>query len=195
MSKEVKEVKKTAVFYDALSHHLAMSQSHETSLIFKRAKENLEQITNRPIKDYEAFRNDIICYSMQSIKETFPKPFELGLTDEATLKMLSINIDQLKTDAENLKNNPIAFCVCNKTGAVSPDENREPHTWYITTKEQHDRLNFTTELAEMLELASKVTPYVRKANVTNGLSHLVYYCMETDTLKPSHTYVTNGIQQ
>jgi len=194
MSKEVKKIEKTAVFYDALSHHLAMSQSHETSLIFTRAKEKLEQIIDKPIKDYEAFREDILGYSMQSIREVFSKPFELGLSDGATLKMLSINIDQLKTDAEKLRNNPTPFCVCKKTGAVSPDQNPEAHTWYITTKEQHERLKFTTELAAILELASEVTPYVRKANVTNGLAHLVYFDPQTDTLKPNHNYLMQGIQ-
>ena len=192
MSKTAEQ--KTAVFYDESGHNLEMNQAYEVGLIFKRAKETLEQITNTPIADYEAFRADILGYSMQSIKQTFPKVFNLELSEADTLKMLSINLEQLKKDAADLQAHPVPFCVCKKTGAVTPEENREKHTWFITTKEQHDRLKFTNELADILQRASEVTPYVRKANVTNGLIHLVYYDAQTDTLKPNHNYVMKGIQ-
>jgi hypothetical protein len=65
---------------------------------------------------------------MQSI-ETFPKPFELGLSyfKNVIYKYRSIN-----KRFGCAKNNPIPFCVCEKTGeAIRRDRNR--HT-YITQK-------------------------------------------------------------
>jgi hypothetical protein len=189
-----KENKKTAVFYNEQLHHSEMSQAHESMQTFKRAKNNLEAITNKPIKDFEAFRKDILGYSMQSIKETFPKPFELGLTDEATLKMLSIDLKQLTQDDAFLSTTPFKFCVCSKTGETTPDECKENYIWYATTEEQHQRLDFANELSNILERAYLFTPHTFKSNVTNGLTHIVYFDVQTETIKPNHFFVMNGIK-
>ena len=189
-----KEVRKTAIYYNEQQHHSEMSQAHESIQTFKRAKNNLEAITNKPIKDFEAFRNDILGYSMRSIKETFPKPFKLGLSDEATLKMLSIDLKQLTQDDAFLSTTPFKFCVCSKTGEATPDDCKEDYIWNITTDEQHQRLDFCNELSEILERAYLFTPHTFKSNVTNGLTHLVYFNVQTEAITPNHFFVMNGIQ-
>ena len=189
-----KENKKTAVFYDASGHYTEMNNANESGQTFKRAKNNLEAIINKPISDYTAFRSDILGYAMAEIKKTFPKPFELGLTDEATLKMLSIDLSQLTADSYFLATTPFKFCVCPKTGEATPDECKEPFIWYAETKEQHERLDFALELASILERAYLFTPHTFKSNVTNGLTHIVYFDVQTETIKPNHYFVMNGIK-
>lgn len=189
-----KENRITAVFYDELGHHLAMSQTNESVQTFKRAKNNLEGIISKPISDYKAFRRDVLGYSMAEIKKAFPKPFELGLTDETTLKMLSIDLKQLQEDAEFLKHTPFRICICPKTGTATPDESKELFIEYATTDEQHERLDFGNELANILERAYLYTPHTFKSNVTNGLTHIVYFDVQTETIKPNHFFVMNGIK-
>lgn len=190
-----KENKKTAVFYDESGHYMEMNNANESGQTFKRAKNNLEAIINKPISDYTAFRSDILGYAMAEIKKTFPKPFELGLTDEATLKMLTIDLSQLTTDSYFLATTPFKFCVCPKTGEATPDECKEPFIWYAETPEQHERLNFANELSEILERAhEKYTPYIHKANLTNGVEKLVYFHPQTNKIVPHHYWVMNGIK-
>jgi hypothetical protein len=189
-----KDNKKTAVFYDESGHYTEMNNANESGQTFKRAKNNLEAIINKPISDYTAFRSDVLGYAMAEIKKTFPKPFELGLTDEATLKMLSIDLSQLTTDSYFLATTPFKFCVCPNTGEATPDECKDPFIWYAETKEQHERLDFCNELANILERAYLFTPHTFKSNVTNGLTHIVYFDVQTETIKPNHYFVMNGIQ-
>jgi hypothetical protein len=189
-----KAEKKTPIFYNQGEHHSEMSKAYEVGLIFKRSKDDLEKILGTPIADYAEFRKDPLGYAKAEIRKAFPKPFELGLTEQATLKMLSIDLRQIERDSLYLATNPIKFCVCPKTGAVSADECKEDYIWYATTDEQHQRLDFGNELANILERAYLFTPHTFKSNVTNGLTHIVYFDVQTETIKPNHFFVMNGIK-
>jgi len=188
-----KENKKTVVFYDEAGHHLAMSQTDESVQTFKRAKTNLEAIIKKPISDYMAFRRDVLGYSIREIKSTFPKPFELGLSDEATLTMLSIDLKQLKEDAEFLQHTPYEICICPETGIATPSDCKEPFTDYITSDEQHERLDFANDLIAKLEKCHEYSPYRGKHNLVNGLIQFVYLDPQKG-LVPNHSFLLRGIQ-
>jgi len=189
-----KENKITAVFYNEGEHHSEMSKAYEVGLIFKRSKDDLEKIIGKPIDDYAEFRKDPLGYAKAEVRKAFPKPFELELTEEATLKMLSIDLRQIEADSLYLATNPIKFCICPKTGAVSADECKEDYIWYATTDEQHERLNFANELADILERTHKRIPHSHKANMTTGLQTIVYFNLQTEKLTANHYYVMHGIK-
>lgn len=187
-----KAEKKTAVFYDQQSHYLDQSQAFEAGQVFKGAKNNLEEILKKEI-DYTAFRKDILGYSLSEIKKAFPKPFKLGLTDEATLKMLSIDLNRLKEADAFLKFTSIKFCVCPKTGDTSPDEDREPYISYAVNDDQHQRLNFCNELISVLNKAHEYIPHKAKYNLVLGLESLIYLDPQRGVV-PNHNFVLEGVQ-
>jgi hypothetical protein len=189
-----KENKKTAVFYNEIEHLTAMREGDTIGLLFKEAKNELETILEAPIKDYTAFRNDVLGYSIAEIKNKFPKPFDLGLPIEKVLAMLSIDLRMIERVDATLKTTPHKFCVCPKTGDATADSCREDFIWYATTDEQHERLDFANELATILERAYLFTPHTYKSNVTNGLTHIVYFDVQTETIKPNHYFVMTGIK-
>jgi hypothetical protein len=189
-----KEVKKVKVFFDEVSHYQEMAKTVEIVEVYKAAKKELEAILESQITDYAAFKSDPLLYSIAQIKLKYPAAFNLNLGLEKTLAMLSISLSKLEQYDAILKTTPHKIDVCIKTGNCTPNDDKEPFCYYAESPAQIERLKFTTELSEMLERASLLTPYVRKANVTNGLTHLVYYNIQTDTLTPNHNYILQGIQ-
>lgn len=188
-----KQERKTAVFYNELEHLSAMSNAYETTVIFKDAKEDLETILGRSIQDFEAFRKDILGHSLAEIKKTYPKAFDLGLPIEKTLKLLSIDLRKIERADAVIKTTPHKFCVCPKTGLATPDENKEPYIQYAITDEQHERLDFAEQLVAILEKAHTFKLGTNKANLTNGISHLVAYDPQKGLI-PNHFFVLEGIE-
>jgi hypothetical protein len=95
-----------------------------------------------------------IGYSMQS-----PESSNLWVCGWICLKNV-INQYWINCHQDGEWNNPTPFL--KKVPAESRLLGEEPHTWYNTTQEQHERLKFNfNELAEMLERAS--LPHVRKS--------------------------------
>ncbi len=188
-----KQERKTAVFYNEGQHHSDMGQTYETTLLFKEAKNSLEAILENPIEDYKAFRADLLGYSIAQIKNKFPKAFDLGLPIDKTLQMLSIDLRIIERADGILKTTPHRFNVCPKTGDCTPDEDKEPYIKYITTDEQHERFDFASELIKLLDKAHTFKPGTQKANLTNGLSHIVYFDPQVGFV-PNHFFVAEGIQ-
>ncbi|MGL2963594.1 hypothetical protein ACSVH2_07215 [Flavobacterium sp. RSB2_4_14] len=81
---------KTKIYYDELKHITQKNEVFKYAEIYRKAKEHLEQITKQPIND--AFYNDMQSYSIEAIKQAYPKPFELGLELDVTLNMIKIDI-------------------------------------------------------------------------------------------------------
>jgi hypothetical protein len=189
-----KENKKTAVFYDEALHFSAMRDGETMAILFREAKNELEVILEKPIEDYTAFRNDILGYSIASIKVKFPKAFDLGLPIEKVLAMLSINLRIIERADATLRSTPHKFCVCAKTGEAKGDDCKEDFIWYATTDEQHERLNFTYSLITNLEKCHEYAPYRGKHNLVMGLIQFVYLDPQLG-LVPNHNFVLNGIQQ
>ena len=194
MIKEVKEVKKVKVYFDEISHSQELGKAYEIAAVFKAATLELETILEKPIDNYTEFRNDPLLYSIAEIKNKFPAAFNLNLGLDKTLSMLSIDLKKLEQYDATLKTTPHKVNICDKTGEATPDDDKEPFCWFAESPQQLERLKFANELSEILERASELTPYVRKANVTNGLAHMVYYNMQTDKILPHHYWVMNGIQ-
>jgi len=186
--------KRTPVFYDEIEHVNAMGKGYEAAKIFDKAKADLETILETNITDYAAFKNDILGYSLTAIQAKFPKAYELGMSTDNVLKMLSIDIRPLKEADAQLKNNPCKFVVCAKSGKSNADEKKDDFIRYAETDEQHERLEFANEIAKVLERAAELTPYVNKSDVTLGLTHLVYFDVQTGNIIPNHYYVLNGIK-
>lgn len=189
----MKKQRTTPVFYDELEHLNAMNEGHKSSLIFKEAKAELEAVLEKPIDDYAEFRKDILGYSITSIKAKFPKAFDLGLPIEKVLAMLSIDLRKIERADAILKTSPHKFCVCPKTGDTTPDEDKEPFTQYAVNDEQHERLDFANELIKLLEKAHTFKTGTNKANLTNGLSHIIYHDPEQGLI-PNRFFVLEGIQ-
>lgn len=188
-----KENKKTAVFYDGAAHYLAMGEGHKVSLLFKEAKNDLEAILEKPIDDYTAFRNDVLGYSIASIKAKFPKAFDLELPIEKVLAMLSIDLRMIERVDATLRTTPHKFCVCAKSGDATADECKDDFIQHATTNEQHERLDFANEIIKLLEKAHLYTPYTHKSNMTNGLYHIVIFDPQ-EGLIPNRFFVLEGIK-
>jgi len=185
---------KKEIWYDELSHSIAMGEGWKKGELFKQAKDDLEKVIGRPLTSYPEFRKDILGYALKEIKLTFPKPFDLGLSDDVVLGMLGIDLRLIKQVSAELKNTPHVFKVCSKTGDCSANEDKTPFKWFAESKEELDRLAFAENLADTLEKAAELTPYVRKADVTLGLTHFVYFDVQTGSIIPNHYYVKNGIK-
>lgn len=183
----------TAIFYNEAEHHTAMGEGHKVSLLFKEAKNDLETILEKPIEDYTAFRNDVLGYSIASIKTKFPKAFDLGLPIEKVLAMLSIDLRMIERVDATLKTTPHKFCVCAKTGEATADDCKDDFIQHATTDEQHERLDFANELIVILEKAYLYAPHVHKSNVTNGLYHIVVFD-PSKGLIPNRFFVLEGIK-
>lgn len=192
--KEVKEVKKVKVFFDEISYSQELGKAYEIIEVYKAATKELETIIEKPIDNPIEFRNDPLLYSIAQIKLKYPAAFNLNLGLEKTMQMLSISLNKLEQFDGILKTTPHKINVCCETGQATPCEDTEAFCWFAETPEQHNRLKFATELSDMLERASELTPYVRKANVTNGLAHLVYYNMQTDKIVPHHYFIIQGLE-
>jgi hypothetical protein len=85
-------MKQTKIYYDELKHITQKNEVFKYSEIFRKSKEYLEQITKQPLKSITEFHNDMELYSIKEIKNSFPKPFELGLELDVTLSMIKIDI-------------------------------------------------------------------------------------------------------
>jgi len=182
------EKQRIAIHYHELDHLNAMREGDKVGMLFKEAKEQLETILEAKI-DYTAFKNDVLNYAIAEIRKKYSGAFALNLPFDTTIQMLGLSLKNFERIDSIIKTTPHTFKVCNKTGNTSSCDDKIPFTLFCETPEQHQRLEFANELADILERAAALTPYVRKSNVTNGLVHLVYHDVQTDTLKPNHNFV------
>lgn len=194
MNKEVKEVK-IAIHYNELDHLNAMREGDNVGLLFKEAKEQLETILEAKIEDYTAFRNDVLNYAIAEIRKKYSGAFALNLPFDTTIQMLGLNLKNFERIDSILKTTPHTFKVCPKTGKATPCDDKIPFTSFCETLEQHNRLEFANELCTILEKAYLFTPFTFKSNVTNGLTHIVFFDVQTGTIKPTPNFVLNGIPQ
>jgi hypothetical protein len=185
---------KKEIWYDELSHSIAMGEGWKKGELFKQAKDDIEKIIGRPLTSYPEFKKDPLEYALKEIKASFPKPFDLGLSDDVVLGMLGIDLRLIKQISPELKNTPHVFNVCAKTGKCSASEDKTPFKWFAESKEELDRLDFAEKLADILEQAHELTPYVNKAEVTLGLTHLVYLDVQTGKFIPNHWYIKQGVK-
>ena len=183
-----KTEKKTAVFYNEREHHTEMAAAHEIAKVFTEAKNELETILEKPL-DYTAFKNDVLGYSIAEIKLKYPGAFNLNLPLDKTLQMLSIDLRKLEQFDAILKTTKHEICVCPKKGTATPKDNKEPHILYAETPQQLDRLRVAQSLADLLEELHQYKSGTAKANLTNGVTHIVYFEPQTEKITPNHFFV------
>lgn len=126
--------------------------------------EELETIIKKPISDYKAFSKDILGYSMKEIKKAFPKPFNLDLGDEATLKMLSIDLTDLKKYVKQWNINT-EFEIKDGYTYISIDEERFKQ--YAETKEQFERYDFAMQCIDTIQKAVLYANWLRPQDLAS----------------------------
>ena len=187
------EKQRIAIHYNELDHFNAMREGDNVGLLFKEAKEELETILEAKIADYTAFRNDVLNYAIAEIRKKYSGAFALNLPFDTTIQMLGLSLKNFERIDAIIKTTPHTFKVCSKTGKATPCDDKLPFTLFCETPQQHKRLKFANELSNILERAYLFTPYTFKSNVTNGLTHIVYFDVQTETIKPTPNFVLNGI--
>lgn len=188
----MKKQERIPVFYDEGQHVCEMRNAYETTLTFNEAVAELQMIIKKPIEDYNAFRQNILDYSIEAIKKTFPKPFELGMDNEATFKMLSIDLTKLDKLSQIITTTPHRFVVCEKTGKASPCEDKEPYTYYAETPEQFERMEFSNKIIEVAEKTVSFNKYQHLGNTIGGFINFVVLDPQKGLI-PNWNFVIKGI--
>ena len=188
----MKTQKRIPVFYNELDHFNSMREGYEVSVLFNEAVAELETIIKKPIENYQDFRKNILEYSISEIKKTFPKPFELGLDDEATFKMLTIDLTNLKKLSETITTTPHRFNLCQKTGKASACEDKEPFTYYATTPEHFERLEFSNKIIEIAEKGYTFNTNQNKGFLISGFNTFVVNDPQKGLI-PNWTFILKGV--
>ncbi|MEZ7505769.1 hypothetical protein [Flavobacterium sp. Arc2] len=136
--------------FESENYKLERSATIEKLAPLNKAIEELETIIKKPIEDYKAFSKDILGYSIEQIKKTYPKPFDLGLDMDTTLKMLSIDMTNLKSYAEQFDVN--TECVI-EDGYSRNEINQDQFNKYCESPEQFDRYDFCLQIIDTIKKA------------------------------------------
>ena len=188
----MKKQERIPVFYDEGQHVCEMRNAYETTLTFNEAVAELQMIIKKPIEDYNAFRQNILDYSIEAIKKTFPKPFELGMDNDATFKMLSIDLTKLDKLSQIITTTPHRFVVCEKTGKASPCEDKEPYIYYAETPEQFERMEFSNKIIEVAEKTVSFNKHQHLGNTIGGFINFVVLDPQKGLI-PNWHFVIKGI--
>ena len=140
------------------------------------AIEELETIIKKPIDDYKTFSKDILGYSMKQIKETFPKPFDLDLGNEATLKMLSIDLSKLKSYAEQFDNKTECVII---DGYAKNEVDQERFKQYCESEEQFVRYDFAVQCIDTIQKAVSYTNWLRPQDLASYYKYFVESSFDT----------------
>lgn len=181
-------MRKEKIYFDEWSFTDNWAKAFEVSKVFKEAKNELEEILQKPIKDFGAFKTNPIEYAKEAIKEANPKVFALGLSDENTLKMLSINLNNLERLSNVITRSPYAIIVTEK-GEVSPDENKEPFTIHAEKVDELERYDFCLKLIEVIKEAYKQNTDKPLRLFNAGFMHLIIWDVQTESYIPNWQFV------
>ena len=157
MSTKTTAVKREKIYlnFEQELYNIERNASIEKLAPLNKAIEELETIIKKPIDDYKAFSKDILSYSVEAIKQTCPKPFDLGLDLETTLKMLSIDMTNLKSYAEQFDNKTECVII---DGYAKNEVDQERFKQYCETDEQFERYDFCMQAIDTIEKAVSYAP-------------------------------------
>ncbi len=141
------------------------------------AIEELETIIKKPIDDYKTFSKDILGYSMKQIKGTFPKPFDLDLGNEATLKMLSIDMTNLKNYAEQFDSKTECVII---DGYAKNEVDQESFKQYCESEEQFVRYDFAMQCIDTIQKAVSYTNWLRLQDLASYYKSFVESSFDAD---------------
>jgi len=185
-------MKKVKIFYDEATHDLEKRQAYDVIVVYNNTVKALESIIKKPIADYKAFKNDAYNYSLDAIKKEFPKPFDLGLDIETTLKMIGIDLTTIQRNSEILKTSPYKIVIDND-GKASPSDDKELYTYYAETPEQFERLEYCKSIIAVAEKALLYNEYLHKGNIILGFNHFCHNDPQHG-YQPNWHFVLNGIK-
>ena len=140
------------------------------------AIEELEIIIKKPIEDYTAFSKDILAYSIEAIKQTYPKPFDLGLDLETTLKMLSIDMTNLKSYAEQFDSKTECVII---DGYAKNEVDQERFKQYCESEEQFVRYDFAVQCIDTIQKAVSYTNWLRPQDLASYYKYFVESSFDT----------------
>ena len=157
MSTKTTAVKREKIYlnFEQELYNIERNASIEKLAPLNKAIEELETIIKKPIDDYKAFSKDILSYSVEAIKQTYPKPFDLGLDLETTLKMLSIDMTNLKSYAAQFDNKTECVII---DGYAKNEVDQERFKQYCETDEQFERYDFCMQAIDTIEKAVSYAP-------------------------------------
>lgn len=141
------------------------------------AIEELETIIKKPIDDYKAFSKDILSYSLEAIKKTYPKPFELDLGNEATLKMLSIDLSKLKDCAREWDVNT-EFTIIDNYARIEVEQ--ESFKQYCESGEQFKRFDFAMQCIDTIQKAVSYSNWLRPQDLASYYKSFVESSFNAD---------------
>lgn len=181
-------MRKEKIYFDEWSFTDNWAKAFEIAKVFKEAKNELEEILEKPIKDYGAFKANPIEYAKEAIKEANPKVFALGLTMENTLKMLSVNLNNLERLSKVITLSPFEIVV-DKNGIAVASENKEPFTVYAETKDELERYDFCLKLIEIMKEAHNQNTDKPLRSFNAGFMHLILWNVQTESYIPNWQFV------
>ena len=182
-------MKKIKIHFQEHEYFQAVTKSYEAVYNFNELTKQVEAILKAEIKDLEAFKNDYEGELMRMIKEAYPKPFDLGLDNETTLKMVSIDLNKINELILNLKSNTGKINICKDKKEAISCEDKEPFFLYAETPSQMEKLNFCKQIIEICNKANENFPTTNVAKVASGFRGMVHFDPQTNGLIPSYSYI------
>ncbi|HEY6143092.1 MAG TPA: hypothetical protein VIV55_06615 [Flavobacterium sp.] len=168
-TKEIKR-EKIHMSFQGEAYNNVREEASEKIKPLNNAIKELETIIKKPISDYEAFSKDLLGYALKEIKITYPKPFELELGDEATLKMLLIDLTSLKECAKKWDINTKHTI---EEGYAHIAIDIEKFNQYAETKEQFERYDFAMQCVDTIEKATSYVKWLRPQDLADHYKFFV----------------------
>ena len=170
-------MKKVKIYYDQTSHESDNFKAYDNTKLFNSTVKELESIIKKPIEDYQALKKDAYNYSLETIKKTFPKPFDLGLDLETTLKMLSIDMTNLKSYAEQFDSKTECVII---DGYAKNEVDQERFKQYCESEEQFVRYDFAVQCIDTIQKAVSYTNWLRPQDLASYYKSFVESSFDTD---------------
>lgn len=189
-----KTIKREKIYlsFDQELYNIVRNAENEKVRHLNNAIEELEAIIKKPIDDYKAFSKDILSYSLEAIKKTYPKPFDLDLGNEATLKMLSIDLSKLKDCAREWDVNT-EFTIMDNYARIEVDQ--ESFKQYCESEEQFKRFDFAMQCIDTIQKAVSYATFLRPQDLASFYKYFIEYSFDIDgkvTLSPRNSFVLTG---
>ena len=173
-----KTIKREKIYlnFEQEIYNIERTASIEKLAPLNKAIEELETIIKKPIEDYTAFSKDILAYSIEAIKQTYPKPFDLGLDLETTLKMLSIDMTNLKSYAEQFDSKTACVLI---DGYAKNEVDQERFKQYCESEEQFVRYDFAVQCIDTIQKAVSYTNWLRPQDLASYYKYFVESSFDT----------------
>jgi hypothetical protein len=181
---------KKQIFFDEAQYSNDLRNNEEQIILFNKTFAEANKMLLEPLTDCKAFKNDAYNVTLEAIKTQYPKPFELGLTIDKTLDMLSFDLTNIKHAGQSFITHPARYIF--KNGIAENDYSKEPYIWYATTVEELERYDYCMELIKILNNGKERIEGAKLYNMNRGLINFVIYDLASETLIPNHCFVKNN---